>query len=101
MIRASSKTRLGVTGFVVLEALVAVAVAQAAHNVAPVNTAPPAVSGTATVGQTLTASHGTWSNAPTFFAYQWLRCNGGGHSCADVANGAQKTYALVARSRRS
>jgi len=65
------------------------------QNVAPVNTAPPAISGTPTVGQTLTASDGTWSNAPTSFAYQWLRCNGGGNNCASVANGTQKTYTLV------
>ena len=51
----------------------------------PANTAPPSISGTPTVGQTLTASDGTWSNNPTSFAYQWLRCNGGGNSCAEVA----------------
>jgi hypothetical protein len=62
---------------------------------APVNTVAPAISGTPTVGQTLTTSDGTWSNTPTSFAYQWLRCNGGGNSCATVANGTQKTYTLV------
>jgi hypothetical protein len=61
----------------------------------PANTAPPSISGSPTVGQTLTASEGTWSNNPTSFAYQWLRCNGGGNSCANVANGTQKTYTLV------
>jgi hypothetical protein len=65
------------------------------RNAAPVDTAPPTISGTPTVGQTLTASEGTWSNAPTSFAYQWLRCNGGGNSCVNVANGTQKTYTLV------
>ena len=67
----------------------------AATQTAPVNTAPPTISGTPTVGQTLTANDGTWSNAPTSFAYQWLRCNGGGNSCANVANGTLKTYTLV------
>lgn len=69
--------------------------ALAARSAAPVNTAPPTISGTPTVGQTLTASNGTWSNSPTSFAYQWLRCNGGGNSCVSVANGAQQTYTLV------
>jgi hypothetical protein len=69
--------------------------AQAAGRVAPVNTAPPTVSGTPTVGQTLAASNGTWSNSPTGYAYQWLRCNGGGNNCAAVANGTQQTYTLV------
>jgi hypothetical protein len=80
---------------VVLAALLAGAGAQAMRDAAPVNTVPPTISGTPTVGQTLTASEGTWSNSPTSFAYQWLRCNGGGNSCADVANGTQHTYTLV------
>ena len=71
------------------------ALASAATQVAPVNTTPPTISGTAKVGQTLTASDGTWSNTPTSYAYQWLRCNGGGNSCVNVANGTQKTYTLV------
>src|SRR6266446_10642004 len=69
--------------------------AYAAKAAAPVNTAPPTISGTATVGQTLTAANGTWSNSPTSFAYQWLRCNGGGNNCVSVANGTQQTYTLV------
>jgi len=81
---------------VVMMALAAVAGSgHAATQAAPVNTAPPTISGTPTVGETLTASNGTWSNSPASFAYQWLRCNGGGNSCVSVANGTQKTYTLV------
>src|ERR1051325_11266874 len=69
--------------------------ASCALGTPPSNTAPPTISGTTTVGQTLTASNGTWSNSPTSFAYQWLRCNGGGNNCAAVANGTQQTYTLV------
>jgi hypothetical protein len=76
-------------------AAVTLGVAHAATTVAPVNTAPPTISGTAQVGQTLTAGNGTWSNSPTSFAYQWLRCNAAGNSCVSVANGTQKTYTLV------
>jgi hypothetical protein len=36
----------------------------------PVNTVAPAVTGTPTVGQTLTCAPGTWLNSPTF-TYQW------------------------------
>jgi hypothetical protein len=84
--------RPAAAAMVVVAALVLAGVASAA---APVNTAPPTISGTTTVGQTLTASNGTWSNSPTSFAYQWLRCNGGGNNCAAVANGTQQTYTLV------
>ena len=76
-------------------AAVTVGVAHATTNVAPVNTALPTISGTAQVGQTLTAGNGTWTNSPTSFAYQWLRCNAGGNACASVANGTLKTYTLV------
>ena len=76
-------------------AAVTVGVAHAATTAAPVNTAPPTISGTPQVGQTLTAGNGTWTNSPTSFAYQWLRCNAGGNSCASVANGTQRTYTLV------
>jgi len=54
----------------------------------PVNTVAPVVSGTATVGSTLTSTTGTWLYANTYH-YQWLR-NGG----AIGAN--QPTYVLVA-----
>ena len=38
----------------------------------PENTAPPVISGTQLVGSVLTVdSHGTWSNNPTSFTYQW------------------------------
>ena len=71
------------------------ALVSSALGAAPSNTAPPTIGGTPTVGETLTASDGIWSNSPTSFAYQWLRCNGGGNSCVSVANGTQKTYTLV------
>jgi hypothetical protein len=38
----------------------------------PVNSVPPAITGTTTVGQTLTCSSGTWSHSPAF-TYQWRR----------------------------
>lgn len=69
---------------------------RAASQAAPANTAPPTVSGTPAVGSTLTASNGTWSNTPTGYAYQWLRCNGGGNNCTPIAGATQKTYTLVA-----
>jgi uncharacterized delta-60 repeat protein len=41
---------------------------------APANTAAPAITGTAEVGQTLTCSEGTWSGVtPQTYAFEWLR----------------------------
>ncbi len=41
----------------------------------PVNTVAPSISGTDQVGQTLSASTGTWSGTgPLNYAYQWQRC---------------------------
>jgi hypothetical protein len=80
---------------VVVAGLLTVVGAQAMATAPPANTALPTITGTTTVGQTLTARDGTWTNSPTSFSYQWLRCNGGGNNCVKVANGTQKTYTLV------
>lgn len=40
---------------------------------APVNTVAPAITGTPTVGQTVSVSNGTWSYAPTGYTRQWRR----------------------------
>jgi len=61
---------------------------------APVNTALPAISGTVSVGSTLTSSTGTWSNSPTSFAYAWNRCDQLGNSCAVVTGATGQTYVL-------
>jgi hypothetical protein len=65
----------------------------------PTNTAEPRITGTATVGSTLSASQGTWNGAPTSFAYQWVRCprSGGQPSGADCAaiGGATTTQYVV------
>lgn len=50
-----------------------VRVAAAGAGSAPDNTVLPAITGTATEGQTLTASTGTWSGSPTpDYTYQWF-----------------------------
>ncbi len=62
----------------------------------PSNTAPPTISGTTTQGQVLTESHGTWTNSPTSFTYQWQDCDSAGSGCANIAGATGQTYTLAA-----
>jgi uncharacterized repeat protein (TIGR01451 family) len=63
---------------------------------APVNTAVPAISGTTTVGQTLTATSGTWTGNPTpTYTYAWQRCDGAGANCSAIGGATSSTYTLV------
>jgi hypothetical protein len=64
-------------------------------RVPPVNTALPVISGTATQGQTLSTTNGTWTKSPTGYTYQWRRCDSAGNNCADVSGATSSTYALV------
>lgn len=57
---------------------------------APVNTVLPAITGTTTVGQTLTSSTGTWTGTATItYAYQWKRDG------VAIGGATANTYLLV------
>jgi beta-glucanase (GH16 family) len=61
---------------------------------APVNTAPPAVSGTAVVGETLTCATGSWSGSPApAFGYEWLSDG------APISGAAAPTYTIQSGDR--
>ena len=49
----------------------------------PVNTGPPVISGTAQVGQTLTASVGAWTGA-SGFNIEWRQCNVAVTNCQTI-----------------
>ena len=72
----------------------------------PVNSVDPAVSGTETVGQTLSVTTGTWvldapfssgSNGTITYAYQWTRSDDAlGTNEADIGSATSNTYTLQA-----
>ena len=62
----------------------------------PVDSTVPTVTGTAQQGQTLTEHHGGWTNSPTGYTYQWLRCNALGASCLPIGGATSATYSPVA-----
>jgi hypothetical protein len=67
-------------------------------DIAPSNTAIPAITGTARTGETLTASKGSWSSAPassTTFAYQWKRANAVGGTYNNIPSATDRTYELT------
>ncbi len=61
----------------------------------PINSAPPTLAGTATSGQSLTATPGNWSAFyDPAYTYQWQRCNATGGSCGSIAGAINSTYVL-------
>jgi len=60
----------------------------------PSNTGLPAISGTARDGSILTASKGSWTGAPTSYAYQWERCDTLGGNCGPIAGANSFRYTL-------
>jgi IPT/TIG domain len=52
----------------------------------------PSVSGVAEQGQSLTLTHGAWTNSPTSFSDRWVRCNSSGSGCAAIAGASTSTY---------
>ena len=76
------------------------ALVEAQSNV-PARVADPRITGTARVGSTLVATQGQWSNNPTSFRFQWVRCptSGGnplGSDCAAIGGATSQAYVLAA-----
>lgn len=61
----------------------------------PVNSVAPAVTGNKYNGQTLTTTNGTWSFAPSSFAYQWQFDTDSAFPTANPIGTNQNTYVLT------
>jgi len=55
-------------------------------NTPPKLVSAPTISGTASVGETLHADHGTWTASPTSYGYDWLRCDANGNGCSSTGS---------------
>ena len=62
----------------------------------PVSSSPPSISGSPSIGQTLTETHGVWTNSPTAYTYQWEDCDPTGQSCSQVSGATGPTYTVTA-----
>jgi uncharacterized repeat protein (TIGR01451 family) len=62
----------------------------------PMNIDPPDVHGTPSEGETLSATTGTWTNAPTSYAYRWQDCTSDTESsCTPIDGATGSTFALA------
>jgi hypothetical protein len=63
----------------------------------PVNNTAPSVPAAQTEGVQTIGDPGGWSDSPSSYQYQWVRCDSDGASnCADITNATQRTYTPVA-----
>lgn len=59
---------------------------------APTATFAPSISGADQQGSVLTEIHGGWTNTPTSYTYQWMRCDSAGANCAVIPGATTQTY---------
>ena len=61
----------------------------------PVNTVAPTISGGAYVGVTLTCNHGTWTDSPTGYGYQWQVSADGSTGWTNIGMQTTSSYTPV------
>jgi hypothetical protein len=88
--------RTGATAALCAASAALALLAPGSAQAAPVSTAPPAITGALEVGQTLTATEGSWADLTstiTSYAYQWQRCLQ--YVCTDIDGASSSTYTLT------
>jgi hypothetical protein len=56
----------------------------------------PTIAGTPQQGDTLSVSHGSWSNSPSSYSYGWEDCDTSGNNCAAITGVTSSSYKLEA-----
>jgi hypothetical protein len=79
-----------------VERLLRVTAGKARVQLGPVNVSLPTIAGEARAGAQLTASSGSWRNAPTGYAYRWRRCDTTGNACTSLPGATLATYTASA-----
>jgi hypothetical protein len=65
-------------------------------NGMPASSSPPTITGSATVGTTLTSTTGSWvGDQPITYSYQWLQCDKSGNACAPISAAVNSSYKLA------
>jgi hypothetical protein len=61
----------------------------------PASTAPPTITGEAHTHAVLAVQHGDWTNEPTSYEEQWLRCEASGANCQPIAGADLSSYTVT------
>jgi hypothetical protein len=64
-------------------------------NLAPADVGEPLITGTVASGAKLTATTGSWTNAPTGYQYAWRDCGLDGGSCSIIPGANASTYTVA------
>lgn len=91
------RSRRSAAALTLLAAFLVVLTAAATALAAPPreNSQPTLEGGPFRQGSTVIAGNGVWSNSPTSFTYQWLRCDANGAACGNIAGATNQRYRLV------
>lgn len=97
----SMRTRLGLGLAVIVGAVLGAVFGQpvngeAASTAVPRNKKAPVIQGNAEVGQTVTATRGSWTNQPTSYTYAWSQCDASGGSCLFITGADKRSYTIGA-----